>query len=232
MEVCVLPKHSDSATRRRQAQATWRYRLLVGLGAALALLHSAASWAGNEDEYREGLSLYMRGDVVGAMNKLRPGAQAGHAPSQVLLAQLLEAAGLLPEAAGHYRRAAEAGNAEGQYALGAMLAEGRGLDRDEATARQWIERAVAAGHAGAINYLAQSYMRGGLGLAPPRSAEAPGLVTIRQAAAGGHLPAIDYLAQGYRSGAFGEVDLKQAEAFEAQAEKLRAVGKRARPAKK
>jgi TPR repeat protein len=166
------------------------------------------------------------------MNKLRPGAQAGHSPSQVLLAQLLEAAGLLPEAAGLYRRAAESGNAEGQYALGAMLAEGRGLDRDEPTARQWIERAATAGHAGAINYLAQSYMRGGLGLVPPRSAGAPGLLTIKQSAASGHLPAIDYLAQGYRSGAFGEIDLKQAEAFEAQAEKLRAVGKRARPAEK
>ena len=217
---------------RPSAHAIWRIRLLIGIGAALALLHSAASLAGNEEDYKAGLSLYLRGDVVGAMEKLRPGAATGHAPSQVLLAQLYEGAGLAQDAAVQYRKAAEAGHAEGQYALGAMLAEGRGLQRDDAGARLWIERAAASGHAGAVNYLAQSYMRGSLGLEKPAAADAPGLLWIKQSAASGHLPAIDYLANAYRTGAFGQVDMKQAEAYETQAEKLRTVGKRPPPAKK
>lgn len=211
-------------------RAAWLARLLIGLGAALALLHSAASWAGVEDDYREGMRLYQLGDVVGAMNKLRPGAEVGHAPSQVVLAQLFEGAGMVQEAAAQYRKAAEAGNADGQFALGAILADGRGLARDEAAARQWVERAASAGHAGAINYLAQSYMRGSLGLKQPAAADAPGLVWIRRSADSGHLPAIEYLARGYRSGAFGDADPKQAETYQAQADKLRGAGKR--PAKK
>ncbi len=221
-----------SASQFEKERTTWWLRLIVGVGAVLALLHSAVTWAGAEEDHREGLSLYLRGDVVGAMNKLRPAAGAGHAPSQVLLAQLLEGAGLSQEAAAQYRQAAEAGNAEGQYALGAMLAEGRGVDRDDADARRWIERAAAADHAGAVNYLAQSYIRGSLGLSKPSAADMNGLPWNRQAAANGHLPALDYLAQAYRNGAWGQIDVKQAEAFEAQAEKLRTVGKRARPAKK
>ena len=228
-----MPKRSRmSAQQFVRERNTWVMRLIVGVGAALALLHSAATWAGAAEDHPEGLSLYLRGDVVGAMNKLRPGSAAGHTPSQVLLAQLLEGAGLSQQAAAQYRKAAEAGDAEGQYALGAMLAEGRGVDRDDADARRWIERAATAGHAGAVNYLAQSYLRGGLGLSQPGAADLSGLPWIRQAAANGHLPALDYLARAYRSGTLVEIDVKQAEAFEAQAEKLRTVGKRARPAKK
>ena len=53
------------------------------------------------------------------------------------------------------RLAADQGNADGQYGLGAMYAAGEGVSRDADAARQWIERAASQGHAQAINALAQ-----------------------------------------------------------------------------
>ena len=58
----------------------------------------------------------------------------------------------LAAAVGWYRRAAEAGNADAQYNLASMLAEGEGCERNLPAARAWLRRAIAGGyeHAGGL----------------------------------------------------------------------------------
>lgn len=60
----------------------------------------------------------------------------------------------LEAAVGWYRRAAEAGHADAQYNLASMLAEGEGCERDLATARDWLRRAIAGGYEYADGLLA------------------------------------------------------------------------------
>ena len=52
----------------------------------------------------------------------------------------------LPAAVAWYRLAAEARNADAQYNLASMLAEGEGCERDLPAAREWLRRAVAGGY--------------------------------------------------------------------------------------
>lgn len=52
------------------------------------------------------------------------------------------------------------GNAEAQNNLGALYAEGKGVPKDYAQARQWYEKAAAQGHALAQNNLAELYFAG------------------------------------------------------------------------
>jgi TPR repeat protein len=48
-------------------------------------------------------------------------------------------------AAACYRRAAELGHAQGEYRLGLMYAEGRGVAKDSGEARKWLDLAAAQG---------------------------------------------------------------------------------------
>lgn len=206
-------------------------RIALCLGAAGVLLYSAASYAGVEDDYKDALSLYQRGDVVTAIARLKPGAEGGHAASQALLADILEGAGITADAIGWYRKAAAAGHPDAMFALGSFLATGHGTARDEAQARELVTRAAQGGHKGAINYVAQASMSGTLGFAKLTADDRSGLPWVRQSAANGHLPAIDFLASAYRTGSLGETDVKQAEALEKQAEQIRYAGRK-KPAKK
>jgi len=201
------------------------------LGTAAILLYSAASLAGVDDDFREALGLYQRGDVVTAITKLRPGANAGHAASQALLADILEGAGITEEAIGWYRKAADAGHLDAMFVLGSFYATGHGVARDDGRGRELVLRAAQGDHKGAINYVAQAVIAGTLGFSPLSADDKSGLSWVRQSAANGHLPAVEYLARAYRNGAFGEVDLKQAEAFEAKAEQIRYAGRK-KPTKK
>lgn len=213
------------------AAVRFALKIALCLGTAVILLYSAAGIAGVEDDYKAGLSLYQRGDVVTAIAKLKPGAEAGHTASQALLADILEGAGLTDQAIGWYRKAAAGGHLEAMFALGSFFATGHGVARDEAQARELVTRAAHGGHKGAINYVAQAAMSGTLGFARLTAADKSGLAWVRQSAANGHLPAIDFLANAYRTGALGETDLKQAEALEKQAEQIRYAGRK-RPTKK
>ena len=60
----------------------------------------------------------------------------------------------LPAAVAWYLRASEAGDADAQYNLASMLAEGEGCDRDLPAAREWLRRAVAGGYEYAAGLLA------------------------------------------------------------------------------
>lgn len=59
-----------------------------------------------------------------------------------------------------FRRAAEAGSADGQFNLGLAYSQGRGLPQDKKTAAQWYEKAAEQGHASAIYNLGVLYEHG------------------------------------------------------------------------
>ena len=52
---------------------------------------------------------------------------------------------------------AEQGNADAQYCLGCMYRKGEGLLQDYDLARRWFEKAIAQGHADALNDFGKMY---------------------------------------------------------------------------
>lgn len=198
--------------------------LALRLFAVLLVWQSWAVWAAPEDDFRAGSQAFREGDVVQAMAVLKKSADAGHAPSQSLLAYILDKAEFNDEAIAYYRKAAAQGDAEGEFGLGSMYAAGEGVKRDPAEARKWITRAAEKGHAAAINALAEAYIKGGLGIDEKQRSSAEALVWVRRAADSGYVPAMEQLAVAYRTAAYGlAVDLKQAEALDAKVRAVRGV---------
>jgi TPR repeat protein len=174
-----------------------------------------SAFAGPQEDYNAGRKAYLAGDVVGAMPALRRAAAAGYAPAQSLYGYILDKAEYNEEAAQYFRRAADQGDADGQYGLAMLYAAGEGVGRDAAAARDWLERAGNQGHKLAVVALSQAFLAGSLGFkADP--ADAAGLGWVRKAADYDSIPALSYLAKGYRSGAFGAADPAQAERMEAR----------------
>lgn len=94
------------------------------------------------------------------------------------------------------RARAERGNLDAQHELGALLATGRGADRNPAEAAQWLLRAAVRGHDSAQYWLGNLYMRGA-GL--PRDF---GRMAMwwRKAARQGNISARYAIAAAYRDG--------------------------------
>jgi TPR repeat protein len=192
--------------------------------AAAALCFALSAFAAGEDEYREGLKYYQTGDVTTAMARLRKPADAGYAPAQVLLADILDQAEFNEEAVSYYRKAAAQGHVDGEFGLGNMIANGEGVKRDPAEGRQWILRAADKNHPRAIAAMAQAYISGGLGLEEKERAGEDARRWILRAADTNYLPALDYLAKAYRMGLLSlAVDVKQAEVLEAKARAIRGI---------
>jgi len=192
--------------------------------AALAALVPVSIFIGTvcaapQDDFNAGRKAYLAGDVVAAMTPLRRAADAGHAPAQSLYGYILEKAEYNEEAAQYFRRAAEQGDADGQYGLGLLYAIGEGVARDPAAARDWLERAGNQNHGLAVVALSQAFLAGRLGFKTD-PADAAGLGWVRKAGEIDSIPALTYLAQGYRSGAFGAPDFKEAERLEARLREL------------
>jgi TPR repeat protein len=191
------------------------------------LLHAGATWAAPEDDYRSGAEAYRSGDVVTAMALLRKSADAGYAPSQSLLAYILDKSEFDEEAVAYYRKAAAQGDPDGEYGLGTMYALGEGVGRDPLEARKWISRAAGKGQAAAINSLAQAYIDGALGFDESQRNGAEALRWVRLAADSGYWPALERLAAAYRTGAYGlPIDLQQAERLEVQGRAARGVAEK------
>jgi len=203
----------------------WVRWLSASVCAASALCAAmTAVGATAEDEYRAGRKSYQSGDVTSAMAQLRKASDAGHAPAQVLLADILDQAEMNEEAVAQYRKAAEQGNADGEYGLGKMYASGEGVKRDPAEARKWMLRAAEKNHPRATIFLAQAYLSGGLGLNGKERSSEDARRWVMRAADNHYLPALDHLAKAYRTGLMGfAVDVKQAEIMEARAAKLRGI---------
>jgi hypothetical protein len=173
------------------------------------------------DDHQRGLLAYHRGDVVGAMSALRPAAKAGHAPSQALLALILDRADFTEEAFALYRDAAAQDDAEGHMGVGNACLTGRGIAKDEKRALLHFSKAADLGHASAIEVVAEAHIKGQFDLASAPPDEA--LAAVRRAADRGHLISIEALAQAYRGGRWGlAADPGQASAWQAKATQLRA----------
>lgn len=193
-------------------------RLLI-LSAIVFSLFETNLLAAPQDDYNAGRKAYLAGDVVSAMTPLRRAADAGYAPAQSLYGYILDKAEYNEEAAQYFRRAAEQGDADGQYGLGILYASGEGVARDAGAAREWLERAGGQGHGLAVVALSQAFLASRLGFKTD-PADAAGLGWVRKAAELDSIPALSYLAQGYRSGAFGAPDFKEAERLEARIREL------------
>ncbi len=170
--------------------------------AAVALVFGTCGLviAGPAEDYAEGMKWYNRGDYVSAMPELRKAADAGHVEAAVSLAWILYGADMPEEAVKYYRQAAAAGNLDGMFGLGGMLAAGDGAKQNFAEAKALFEKAAERGHAPAINGLAQAYMLGELGIPEDQRKGAEALKWITRAADLGFLRALELLEKSYRTG--------------------------------
>jgi TPR repeat protein len=206
---------SDPRTPRRQGRC-----VRVGCWLLLWAAFSAAQSA-PQDDYLRGELAYHRGDVVGAMSALRPAAQVGHAPSQALLAFILDRADFVDEAARLYRDAAAQDNADGHAGLANAYLSGRGVAKDEKQAAAHFSKAADGGHAAAIDLVAVGWIKGQMGLqasADPSAAQA----ALLRAADRGHLPSVVALAGAYQQGGYGlAADAAEAARWQTRAAELR-----------
>ena len=215
-------------TESRLRAIRWSRRPeLAAVVLALAWFAMPAGAATAEENYQEARRIFVRGDVVGAMPLLRKAADEGHAPAQVLLAQMLDQAEFNSEAVEYFRKAAQQGNADGEFGLGSMYAAGEGVPRDAQAALNWYRRAAGRGHDRAILALALAHLRGDLGLTNRKSDDSQVRQWIRTAAEKGDLQAMEGLVVALRNGDFGfAVDAGQAADWEAKIKKLRATSSR------
>ncbi|MFU8837160.1 MAG: tetratricopeptide repeat protein [Thiohalomonadaceae bacterium] len=93
-------------------------------------------------------------DLEQALRWYQRAAEQGLAEAQYQLAYLLAEAEISPVAAAEWMaKAADQGMVEAQYLMGMIHAEGIGVAQDTRQARRWLEKAIAAGHAEAEDYL-------------------------------------------------------------------------------
>lgn len=190
----------------------------------LSLFCAGVALAGPDEDFAAGMISYKRSDFTGAVPLLRKAADAGHSQAQVVLASILDAADSDEEAVAYYRKAAAAGNLDGIFGLGAMLAVGEGVKQDVPEARALITRAAEAGHRDAIGGLAQAYIQGGLGIPDDQRKGKDALKWITLAAEAHVLVALRELEKAYRSGEYGlPVDVAKADQLQQRIMKLTGV---------
>lgn len=200
-------------------------RKLLSIVAVLMLCCTSNTYAGIPEDFEAGKKAFDAGDLVGAMNPLKRAADAGHTEAQVLLAYLLDYSEFDEDAIAYYRKAAEKGNADGQFGLGTMVANGDGVPKkDPVEGRRWIKLAAEQGHKMAIGVMAQAYLTGQFGLTEAERTNEETLRWVRLAAELDSLPAIDALVRAYREGGLGlSPDPAKATELEARAKKLRNI---------
>jgi len=192
--------------------------------AGLLVLGCQAVLAGPPEDFSVASKAYASGDLIGSMPVLRRSADAGYAPAQALLAEILYRSEFDEEAVGYYRKAADQGNADGQFGLGSMYSTGEGVKKDLAAARHWISLAAEQGHKQAIGVMAQAHMSGQLGITEKEQQSEEALRWIKRAAETDYLPAVDALAVAYRNGTLGlAADATAADQWQAKANELRGI---------
>ncbi|HZX31828.1 MAG TPA: tetratricopeptide repeat protein [Rhodocyclaceae bacterium] len=199
----------------------WAAACLAGL-----LSFSVPVLADADADYDQGYRQFYDGDMTSAMISLRKAANAGHIKAMVLLAEVLDASEFDEEAVGLYRKAAEAGDADGMFGLGAMTVSGEGLKaKDTAEGMRWIRKAAELGQNQAVIYMAQAYLKAEQGLTEADRDTPEALRWVKQAAAKDYLPAVDALAQAYSTGGKLSVsaDPVLAGEYQAQANKIRNI---------
>jgi TPR repeat protein len=129
----------------------------------------------------------------------------------------------------YYRQAAAAGNLDGMFGLGGMLAAGDGAKQDFAQAKALFEKAAERGHAPSVHGLAQAYMLGELGIPEDQRKGAEALKWITRAADLGFVRALELLEKSYRTGDFGlAVDVAKADELKKKIASLKPQQKKRR----
>lgn len=191
--------------------------LLLGIG-------TGSVHAGPDEDFAAAMISYRRADFATAVPLLRKAADAGHAEAQAVLASVLDASDSDEEAVVYYRKAAAAGNLNGIFGLGTMLAAGEGVKKDVQGAKVLITRAAEGGHKQAIGVLAQVYIRGELEITEDERKGKEALKWITLAADDGFLVALEALEKAYRSGDYGlAVDPGKAELLKQKIMKIKGV---------
>jgi TPR repeat protein len=166
--------------------------------------------------------LIREGDVATAMPLLRRLADAGYAPAQARLGDLLDKSEDNAAAVDYYRKAAAQGDADGAYGLASMYAAGEGVPADAGESLRWLRVAAEASHPQAVNMLAQAYLVGEPTLKAQADYAAQAVRWLERAAGNGFIPAMDGLARAYRGGEFGLTpDAAQAQAWQSKADAAR-----------
>jgi TPR repeat protein len=140
---------------------------MTGLRSTIFLLASGLATlalAGAPEDTEQAETALRNGDLISAMSLLRRAADAGHAPAQARLGDLLDAAEFDAEAVALYRKAAAQNHPAGETGLARMLAVGEGVAKDPAQALALLRRAAEREHPPALDALSRAYRSGTLGL--------------------------------------------------------------------
>lgn len=141
----------------------------LGAGAVLWGLFTPWAVAGPEQDTELAEKEFARGDLVVSMALWTKAAQQGYAPAQARLGDILDKSEEDALAVDWYRKAAEQGNAVGEYGLGQMYAKGEGVKKDFEQARSHILLAAEKGYPPAMSLIMNAYQNGSLGLAVDKS---------------------------------------------------------------
>lgn len=112
----------------------------------------------------QGIQAFQNGDFVTAMGLLEKSANGGYAPAQATLAYLLDKSDFDDKAYYWYEQAAQQGDADGEYGLARLFANGEGVEKDPAAALGWLLKAVEQKHRKAESMYANALEVGILGL--------------------------------------------------------------------
>jgi TPR repeat protein len=129
--------------------------LLALLTANPALADSSA-----DELYNQGMLSMERGDITAAIRQFKSAANNGSVAAMAKLGWVLDGAELNDEAVIWYQKAAEKGNAEGQYGLGTMYSKGEGVKQDNKQAFQWIAKSAEQQYSKGMELMAQVYELG------------------------------------------------------------------------
>ncbi|MDT3670058.1 MAG: sel1 repeat family protein [Aromatoleum sp.] len=173
--------------------------------------------------YEEGFAAYRKGDVTGSMAPLKRAADGGIAEAQALYGTLLDSAELDEEAHVYLLKAAEQGNADGQFGLAKMYLTGEAKALDEREIARLIHAAAAQEHAAATISLALAYTRRDARFGADTITPETGPLLLK-AAELGDTSAIETVSTAYRTGEYGlPVDAAKAEQWSARLAEIRGV---------
>jgi TPR repeat protein len=131
-----------------------RKRIVLMVLALLLLPHVASA-----GPLEDGKAAYARGDFETAIKLWLPLANHGNVEAQRGLGQA-NGAENFPEAMKWYRKAADQGDADSQYSIGAMYDHGWGVKQDYAEALKWFRKAGDQEYVPALDYLGTMYRDG------------------------------------------------------------------------
>ena len=136
---------------------------LVLLGLLVVFTATVASQEDPEANYQAGRTAFLAEDLMTAISRLTPAAEAGYAPAQTLLAYIMDVSSFNDEAFSLYTKAANQGYAEGMLGLSEMYFKGEGTPPNPEQGLSWLTKAAEAGNLVALIKLARVYRRGEYG---------------------------------------------------------------------